>query len=104
MNDPRISGRTLQKIRGTWLYDHPLCVHCLIVGRVSLAVELDHIVPLFKGGPDFDADDGKNRQGLCTACHDVKTRADMGWKAARDVTGLDGMPQGLSHHWNAARR
>lgn len=103
MSDNRISGRTLQKIRGDWLYDHPLCIHCLRAGRTSLATELDHIVPLVKGGPDFDRDDGNNRQGLCSTCHDTKTRDDMGWRAARDAIGLDGSPKGAAHHWNLAR-
>lgn len=65
---------------------------------MSLAVQLDHIVPLFKGGLDFDADEGTNRQGLCEPCHDAKTAEDFG----RTPKGgdSDGIPTDPRHPWN----
>lgn len=87
----RVSGRKLQEIREAWFRKYPLCVACDAKGRVNIAVELDHVVPLFKGGLDFDVDHGKNRQGLCQACHDAKTRVDLGQKPKRTI-GLDGFP------------
>lgn len=89
----RISGRTLQRIREAWLYDHPLCVMCQAKDppEVTPATQLDHIVALTNGGPDFDCDDGGNRQGLCDACHEAKTRTDLGYSERR-VIGLDGFP------------
>jgi len=69
----RIRGRRLQQIRQAFFRDHPLCSRCEAQGRVRVAIELDHIVPLFKGGKDV----GSNRQGLCHACHEEKTREDM---------------------------
>lgn len=69
----RITGTTLQNIRAKHFRLKPLCVMCEAVGRTELATELDHIVPLYKGGADQD----HNRQGLCYACHKVKTAQDM---------------------------
>jgi hypothetical protein len=48
-------------------------------------------VPLYKGGPDFDVDEEKNRQGLCDDCHDDKTREDYGLEP-RPHIGPDGWP------------
>jgi len=51
---------------------------------VSVAEELDHVVPLFKGG----ADDETNLQGLCKECHHRKTLADLAGFSAK-VEGYD---------------
>ena len=69
----RIKGYTLMKIRDQYRREHPLCVHCLAVGRVTAWQELDHIVPLHKGGTDTPS----NRQGLCKECHAIKTLEDL---------------------------
>lgn len=69
----RITGTTLQAIRRKWFYKRPLCVRCEQQGFVVKATELDHIIPLYKGGKDDDS----NRQGLCSDCHKDKTREDM---------------------------
>lgn len=65
----RIRGGNLQRIREDYFRLKPLCVACEEAGRTSLATELDHIVPLWKGG----ADAPHNRQGLCSPCHAAKT-------------------------------
>lgn len=64
-----------------------LCVACEAKGRVTLATEVDHIVPLHKGGPDTD----ENTQPLCGECHAAKTAHDMGYRP-RVTIGLDGWP------------
>jgi len=91
----RISGRKLQRIRKRWFFAHPLCVQCSREGRLTLATELDHVVPLFKGGQDDD----DNRQGLCSPCHERKTRVDMGHGP---MPGCDanGWPIDPLHSWN----
>lgn len=89
---PRVAGRTLQQIRRRHFQLFPLCGHCEEKGRATLATQLDHIVPLEKGGLDFDRDGGKNRQGLCVACHDVKTRKDRALRDRAPIIGLDGFP------------
>lgn len=83
----RVRGRKLQQIRAHHFRLFPLCVKCKEKGKVSLAVELDHIIPLFKGGPDTH----ENRAGLCKECHKTKTAIDMGHKP-RVAVGIDGWP------------
>ena len=61
------------EVRARWRKSRPLCVSCEAKGIVRLWTQLDHIVPLFKGG----ADDDSNRQGLCDECHAAKTGKDM---------------------------
>lgn len=53
--------------------------------RTTVATELDHIVPLFKGGADVES----NRQGLCSPCHAEKTHEDLGHRVT-DAIGVDG--------------
>jgi len=72
----RIRGRKLQTIRERLFAEHPLCVHCESAGRVRIATEVDHVVPLHCGGEDADS----NRQGLCAECHAAKTREDLSYR------------------------
>lgn len=83
----RIRGRRLQLIRKAHFLRHPLCVHCMAKGIVRAATQLDHKVALVNGGEDVE----ENRQGLCDACHDLKTKVDMGYRQ-RAAIGLDGWP------------
>ena len=57
------------KTRERWLRAHPLCCHCEAAGRTTLAEEVDHITPLWKGGPDTS----ENLQSLCREHHKAKT-------------------------------
>lgn len=82
----RLRGRKAQRRRlRVWTVD-PYCAMC---GRLTVypdGFELDHRVPLFKGGADTDG----NLQVLCPApCHEDKTRADLGQKVKQAV-GVDG--------------
>ena len=91
----RVRGRAAQQNRERILKrDNGLCVHCTAAGKLTEATEVDHIIPLFKGGADSD----DNKQCLCHACHSVKTARDLG-KRPRTRIGLDGVPIG-PHHWN----
>ena len=87
---PRIRGKWLQRFRARHFNRHPLCVTCEAAGRIELATELDHVVALVNGGKDFDKDPG-NAQGLCSTCHEDKTRLDLGQQVKKQV-GLDGWP------------
>lgn len=67
------------------LLDHsPLCLMCQKQGIIRAAAEVDHIVPLFKGGTD----DMDNLQGLCTECHKTKTLHDVTNKVGCNEQGI----------------
>jgi 5-methylcytosine-specific restriction endonuclease McrA len=75
--------------------DSGLCQICEKSGRFSLASEVDHIIPLSKGG----SDDEDNLQSICRSCHDDKTRTDLGMKA-KTAIDASGLPLSPGHHWN----
>jgi len=85
----RIRGRILQRLRTRIMQDQPLCRMCDEKGFVTPGAEMDHIVPLFKGG----SNDDDNLQMLCVECHLAKTAKDLGI-AYRPTIGLDGWPIG----------
>lgn len=59
-------------MRASLFAREPLCAECKRQGRVALATQRDHIVPLEEGG----ADDSTNEQGLCHDCHEAKSKAE----------------------------
>ena len=75
----RMTGRKLQAARAELFSRQPLCVHCLARGVTTPATARDHIVPLGEGGEDVPS----NTQGLCDACHDVKSKAERARAQAR---------------------
>jgi 5-methylcytosine-specific restriction protein A len=54
--------------------DKYLCQHCLAVGRATVAVDVDHIIPLAVD-PSRRLD-LSNTQSLCRACHRIKSEQD----------------------------
>lgn len=64
-----------QQVRKDWLRKHPLCVTCQAKGLVTVATELDHIIP--HRGDQNVFWDRNNWQGLCKPCHGAKTAAGM---------------------------
>lgn len=68
---PRDRGRPWRRKRAAWLREHPLCAACLAKTPplVTAAIEVDHVVPLWKGG----ADDESNYQSLCGPDSKAKT-------------------------------
>jgi 5-methylcytosine-specific restriction protein A len=98
-----ITGRHLQQARQELFDSDPLCAICKAHGRLTLAVERDHVIPLCEDGPD----EAENTQGLCLDCHKAKTQAES--SRARGIkddpvmrSGSDGsgMPKDAAHHWN----
>ena len=87
-SSPRKRGRAWVALRSSVLRYRPLCVVCESKGKVARAKEVDHIIPLHKGGTDAY----ENLQGLCKDCHDEKTRSDCGYNP-RSRIGLDGWPE-----------
>jgi len=70
----RIRGGKLQRIRLRVLKrDRWLCQSCMAAGRVTIAAEVDHVVPLHLGGSESD----DNRQSLCAACHLEKSKGEL---------------------------
>jgi len=92
--DGRIRGRALQARRlKVWSKD-PRCAVCRKLcefnDKPGRGFQLDHKVPVFKGGADTEA----NCQVLCageTGCHAKKTAKDMGYVAPVQI-GEDGWP------------
>jgi 5-methylcytosine-specific restriction protein A len=83
----RTTGSKWMAIRERVLRITPHCVECYNQGKVTPAQEIDHIIPLFKGGTD----DMDNLQALCQSHHADKTRADLGQRPKVEI-GLDGWP------------
>lgn len=85
---PRARGRAWQQRRLRWLSRFPLCARCLAASppRITAAEQVDHIVPLFKGG----ADNESNYQSLCRPCHVEKTAEDLRGVSARVAGYEDG--------------
>lgn len=75
--------------RSLWLTQNPLCLHCKRTGKITMATEVDHVLPLCKGGTDSP----QNLQSLCPDCHRTKTNDDLGYRPARRI-GADGVPEG----------
>lgn len=58
--------------------EEPLCRLCLAEGRTTATEVVDHIKPLSEGGSDARS----NKQGLCIACHDAKSKGERAEGAA----------------------
>lgn len=64
-------GRPWRRIRARILRrDNGLCQPCWRAGRVTPAVEVDHVVNVADGGSDAD----DNLEAICGPCHKVKTQ------------------------------
>jgi 5-methylcytosine-specific restriction protein A len=74
----RIRGRKWMKIKTDVLIatDH-YCVECQKQGISTIAAEVDHVVPLWKGGTN----ERSNLQGLCEAHHARKTAREAAERA-----------------------
>ncbi len=71
-----------RRFRAGYLSRHPLCVHCAARHQITVATDVDHIVPL-RLAPDRKYDE-TNLQALCAPCHAVKTAsADGGFGRGR---------------------
>lgn len=74
LTSPRLRGRAGVARRERMLARFPVCVMCEAEGIYRPTDEIDHVVPLHRGG----ADDETNLQGLCREHHDAKSLAEQG--------------------------
>lgn len=65
-----------RRFREAYLGRHPLCVACHANSRITLARDVDHIVPL-RVAPERKYDES-NLQALCQPCHAAKTATEDG--------------------------
>jgi 5-methylcytosine-specific restriction enzyme A len=65
-------GGEWRRIRNRFIRAHPVCEHCAREGRTTIATEVDHVIPLSKGGTHAD----ENLSALCHSCHMRKTQHD----------------------------
>ena len=85
---PRTRGSKWVAIRRRILQrDGFRCVVCRVKGKLTLADEVDHIMPLERGGTD----DAVNLQSICRTCHVDKSNTERG-AVVRVHTGVDGWP------------
>ena len=81
-------GWAWQKARRAYLAEHPLCVMCNAVKRVTAANVVDHIIP-HRGNQELFWDEA-NWQALCKTHHDTDKAEQEGRHAARTKFGEDG--------------
>lgn len=85
---PRLRGRKAVSVRKRRLRrTNYLCEMCMVKGIIRLAVVVDHIVPLAKGGPDTDA----NTRNLCDPHNKEVTAQQFGYRTPQRI-GTDGWP------------
>lgn len=91
---------TWQRLREVKLSQDPLCQYCP-PGSYTPADQVDHRVPISKGGEPFDL---ANLASSCQRCHSRKTmHVDVLGKAYVPKPGVDpatGLPLDGNHWWN----
>ena len=88
------NGWQWEKIRRRILRRDTLCIDCLVLGYTIASSEVDHRVPLFKGG----SNDDDNLAGVCHDCHTRKSAEERGYRSA-SRPDINGMPTNPNHHW-----
>jgi len=92
-----LNSAAWRRLREQVLAEEPLCADCRLMGYVTPANQVDHIVD---SRADYDDDNSRhNLQSLCTPCHSRKTAVSMG-KASSAGCDVRGRPLDANHHWN----
>jgi 5-methylcytosine-specific restriction enzyme A len=83
------------------LQERPLCEYCLNIGKIEVAVAVDHIIPISRGGDAYPPLD--HLMSCCTSHHNQKTRAEQQGKehTPKGIRGCDafGNPLDPNHPW-----
>lgn len=88
---PRLRGRAGVNRRARWLSLNPMCVDCAAEGRnAGVGDEVDHIVPLWKGGKD----DESNFATRCTPHHAAKTAREAAERGHPGMHHISARPGG----------
>lgn len=83
----RVTGRALQR-RNAAIATRDAYT-CYVCGRVTAEGEVDHKVPLSKGGTD----EAENLGWICRVpCHEDKSRIERGQRPGPRACGVDGFP------------
>lgn len=61
-------GRSWKRIRNRYIKEHPFCEECFKDGKMVLAEEVHHILPVSRGGTN----EVSNLMALCQSCHTKK--------------------------------
>ena len=93
----KLYGRRWRKLRRQFLTEHPLCVMCEDEGRVTAAVEVDHIEK-HNGDPVLFYD-VFNLQGLCKFHHRT-VKAEIERSGIVRGSRADGTPLDPVHPWH----
>ena len=93
-----------QRLRRQKLQERPLCEYCLNEGRLTVAVAIDHIIPIARGGDAYPPLD--HLMSCCASHHNQKTRAEQLGKehTPKGIRGCDvfGNPLDPNHDWYKA--
>ncbi len=75
--------------------DAYICQPCKAQDKLTLATEVDHIIPVSKGGKDEHG----NLQAICDPCHKAKTQAEAraGSRGEVKLSRLERRAQAGSH-------
>lgn len=87
-----------QRLRAAVLAEQPLCAHCLELGRVVPATDVDH------ANEDPNDNRRENLVSCCHSCHSTKTMRVRHGSAPVYGCDVNGMPLDPAHPWNEKNR
>jgi 5-methylcytosine-specific restriction endonuclease McrA len=91
---PKGSDRRWRKLRAHKLADEPRCERCLAGGRLTLATEVHHVLPISQGGGKYD---WNNLESVCGECQDEA----HGARPKIRIDARTGLPlPGQDHPWS----
>ena len=72
-------GRDWKRVRDRYVKKHPLCERCLKEGRFTRVEEVHHILPVNRGGTNYES----NLMSVCKSCHN-KIHIELGDRHVRE--------------------